>query len=105
MRLAAMIERNCPPRAPPRKPAATGRSPRVLSSLATLTDLPAAPSRVVTARLTASRVSLRKSMTRWAAGVVPRQRIIEGRFRVEADGTIKIEIKIRIKIKRGERGG
>ena len=45
------------------------------STLATLTDLPAAPSIVVVARFTAPTATLRKTITRWTAGVVPMQRI------------------------------
>ncbi len=54
-----------------------GFSPSTLSTLATLTDFPAIPSRVVVARFTASIASFRKTMTRWAAGVVPIHKIIE----------------------------
>ena len=48
-------------------------SPRVLNTLATLMDLPAAPSSVAAARLTVSSVSFRKTITRCTAGVVPMQ--------------------------------
>jgi len=64
------------PRSPPKKPTATGSSPKALSTLATFTDLPTAPSNVRAARLTASSTRLGNIITRWAAGVAPIQRII-----------------------------
>jgi len=65
------------PRSPPRKPVAIGRSSKTCKTLAISIDLPPAPSYVATARFTESSESLRKTMTRWAAGVVPIQRIME----------------------------
>jgi len=60
-----------------RKPVATGFSPSTFNTFATLMALPATVERRH-ARFTASGVSLRKSITRCTAGVVPMQRIMSG---------------------------
>ena len=52
--------------------------------------LPATPSSVVTARLTASGVSLRKIITRCAAGVVPMQRIFIERISNKSSPAIRL---------------